>query len=545
MEQQYDYIVIGGGAAGCPLAATLAKRGRTLLLERGPASVQDTTIRTCCNKEAVTWHRTEGGSWAATANVLGGGSSINAGVFIKETTNGPFFEAHPFLDTNAIQQAYAEVTEAVSFERPAPTPIGADLVNAMKHAGLGKEDIDTNTAHYGIYHPHSLFNKQGVRHTAVDLLPKEGCLTAHNLTVWTNICVTRVLFDTSGPSPRATGIEYEDMSQSNSGTQTLLQPQAEYVLSCGAIHTPRLLMLSGVGNANDLAKHDIPIVLDQPHIGQHLKDKAVIATSLAASSHVDQTVLDTMAATPDIVIGTASGGQLATYIGPSVLAMIPKSYRTPIVRQTAAQMISWLQPMLVQAVNQQITIYATLSSPTSEGSVTLSSSDAHASPVIRTAGYQTTAEIEAAAKGLNIILSLVNAPSIAKYAYTTAAIYATFLQLLNYFLPAWLFSLYPVPQPCKPPRPTPKTFPTIPSTDVSTPEARTKLQAWLNEMHAEGWTYTGTCRFDDVVDYNFSVKGVEGLKVVDASVLKRPTRVNQQATMMMLGVYAGRKITGA
>jgi choline dehydrogenase-like flavoprotein len=75
--------------------------------------------------------------------------------------------------------------------------------------------------------------------------------------------------------------------------------------------------------------------------------------------------------------------------------------------------------------------------------------------------------------------------------------------------------------------------------------SRDKLKTWLNDIHDEGRTYNGTCRFDGVVNHDFTVKGVSGLSIVDASVLKRPTRVNGQATMMMLRVYAGNMVMGA
>ena len=59
-------------------------------------------------------------------------------------------------------------------------------------------------------------------------------------------------------------------------------------------------------------------------------------------------------------------------------------------------------------------------------------------------------------------------------------------------------------------------------------------------MCIEGWHYVGTCQFGKVVDEEFKVIGVSGLRVADASVLKRPPTINPQSTLMMLGDYAGR-----
>ncbi|KIV80396.1 hypothetical protein PV11_07897 [Exophiala sideris] len=544
MELQYQYIVVGGGAAGCPLAATLAKKGPTLLLERGPRSVKDKSLRTCCDKDAVKWHRTEAGSWAATANVLGGGSAINAGVFMKEAIDSPFFQAHPFLESDKVQQAYAHVTKTVSHERAGSTQFSNDMVAAMKDIRLGKEAVNTDTAHYGIYHPSSLFDEKGRRYTAADLLPHDSDAAAKNLTVKTNIRVTRVVFDARKTGPRAIGIEYEDLSQVNPTTKVLLQPKAHYFLSCGAIHTPRLLMLSGVGNAAELSKHNIPVVLDQPHIGQHLKDKSVIAISLSSCRPVAKTMVDTMAATPDFMIGTASGGRLASYIGPSVLSMIPKPYRTSAARQTASWALRLLPQALLKKVNQQITMWAWLSNPTSEGSVELLSADQYADPMIRTRGFQTPEEVEAAATGVAVLSALIHSPSLYKYARRIADFNSTLLRSLEQLVPAKFLSQYI--QTNKQGSSSPVTFPVLPSTNtINSRGKRRKLKSWLNSMHSEGWTYSGTCRFDDVVNHDFTVKGIDGLSIVDASILKRPTRVNGQATMMMMGIYAGNMVTTA
>jgi choline dehydrogenase-like flavoprotein len=65
------------------------------------------------------------------------------------------------------------------------------------------------------------------------------------------------------------------------------------------------------------------------------------------------------------------------------------------------------------------------------------------------------------------------------------------------------------------------------------------VERWLKGMYCDGWNYTGTCRFGDMVNHDFTVKGVDGLSIVDALMLRWPPRVNAQASMMILGLYAG------
>ena len=89
-SNSYDFIIVGGGASGCALAGALAKRGTTLLLERGKSMEEEPLTQTASGRpavlrgSAVDCQRITGGGWALMGNVLGGGTSINAGVFLKE-----------------------------------------------------------------------------------------------------------------------------------------------------------------------------------------------------------------------------------------------------------------------------------------------------------------------------------------------------------------------------------------------------------------------------------------------------------------------------
>ncbi|KAK5213177.1 hypothetical protein LTR07_010017 [Exophiala xenobiotica] len=205
-----------------------------------------------------------------------------------------------------------------------------------------------------------------------------------------------------------------------------------------------------------------------------------------------KTVVDTMASTPDFTIDTASGGRLASYIGPSTLAMIPKPHRTSAARRTASWILGLLPQALLKVVNQQITMYTMLSNPTSEGSVELSSADVHAEPTIRTAGYQTSEEVEAAAKGLAVVSALIQSPSLYKYARSIAELNSTLFRIAGRIYPERVLIHYS--QPNKQGSTSPLTFPILPDTNVQNPRKKQKLQSWLNDMHSEGWTYTGTCR---------------------------------------------------
>jgi choline dehydrogenase-like flavoprotein len=484
----------------------------------------------------VKWNRTESGSWAATASVLGGGSSINAGIFMKETRDGEFFKEHPFLQWDQVQKSYDKVSEIVAHERESSSRFQNCMTKAMKEAGLGEADIRTDTAHFGIYHPHSLFSTEGERHSAACLLPTDKDPAFGNLTIKTHVCVTRILFNTQGSEPRAIGIEFDDNSGEASTKRQIIEQQAEFYLSAGAIHTPQLLMLSGIGSVAALARHKIDLILDNPHVGLHLKDKPVIPLGVNSSLPIDHTIADTMAMAQDFQIGTISGGQMALQMASLTLGMLPTKYRSPTKRKAMKKLVQLLPKPLFNRINQQFVVYLILNNPLSEGSITLSSADPHASLKISSPGLNQPEEITAMTKALLAAKNVISTSPLQPYRRDLTN--RTLMRRLGQCYSSWYHYGEKTFKGT-----TPVTFPVLP--DLSSLDEKSQLvvtneiTTWLQGMYVEGWNYTSTARFGDVVNEDFTVMGVGGLRIVDASVLRRPPRVNAQATLMMLGMYAG------
>ena len=128
---------------------------------------------------------------------------------------------------------------------------------------------DHNTPGTAGVGPIPLNNPRGIRwSTAIGYLG----LSRHrlNLTIRGNVTVKRILFDTNGDRPRATGVE------AVSGDETFVIEAGEIILCAGAIGSPHMLMLSGVGPAEHLAEHGIETVIDSPGVGQNLADHPLI-----------------------------------------------------------------------------------------------------------------------------------------------------------------------------------------------------------------------------------------------------------------------------
>ena len=128
--------------------------------------------------------------------------------------------------------------------------------------------------------PMPLNNPNGVRwSTAIGYLG----LSRHrlNLTIRANVSVKRILFDRSGSKPKATGIEAV-----SDGEEFVVEGE-EIILSAGAIGSPHILMLSGVGPKDHLEEHDIDVVLDSPGVGQNLRDHPIVDVSWETKPEVN------------------------------------------------------------------------------------------------------------------------------------------------------------------------------------------------------------------------------------------------------------------
>ncbi|XP_024543620.1 (R)-mandelonitrile lyase-like [Selaginella moellendorffii] len=212
--EEYDYIIVGGGTAGCPLAATLSEYFKVLVLERGgspyrnPNITQQSNIANAPRQDpAFQQFTSEDGVANLRANVLGGGSSINGGLYSRAELS---FLRQAKLDETTVNKSYAWVEKVVAFE---PT-----YKNAFQSA--------TRTA---------LVTVGGSAKSAFGVMFKDNIGQTH----------TAILNEKTG---------------------------GEVIVCAGALGSPQLLMLSGIGPIEHLKPLGMNLVLNSPQVGKEMRD---------------------------------------------------------------------------------------------------------------------------------------------------------------------------------------------------------------------------------------------------------------------------------
>ena len=287
---QFDFIIVGGGTAACVLANRLTEDSstRVLMIEAGSEASSmwikmPIGISKLFTDPAVNWgYVTEPeaqldnrGIYWPRGKVLGGCSSINGSAYVRGQAEDfdawrqlgnagwGWSDVLPYFQKLEHREGMAGKSEgmlSVSFPRYVH-PIARAYIEAGVRAGLPAKDDLSNPMGEGVsLMPYSV--RKGVRNSSAEAYLRPA-RKRPNLTVETSALVRRILLD----GRRATGVEFEQ-----GGVIRQALASREVILAAGAVNSPQLLMLSGIGPARHLQEHGIAVVVDRPGVGENLHD---------------------------------------------------------------------------------------------------------------------------------------------------------------------------------------------------------------------------------------------------------------------------------
>jgi choline dehydrogenase len=520
---EFDYVIVGAGSAGCVLANRLSADGKNsvLLLEAGP---RDTNLwihvplgyGRLFKEKTVNWmYQTEPEPgldgrtvFQPRGKVLGGSSSINGLLYVRGqhedydrwrqrgNSGWGYDDVLPYFKKAENQQRGADDFHGVGGPLPVSDLIHTDPLSSAFVAAAAETGLPVNPDFNGASQEGAGFFQTTTRFgrrasTAVAYLrPAKG---RNKLHIETGALAQRIVFD----GRRAVAVEFR-----KAGALRTARARKEILVSSGAYNSPQLLQLSGVGPAELLRRHGLDVVLDAPGVGQDLQDHMQVRVVMRCAERI---TLNDIVNHP--LRRILAGARYAAFRkGPlTIAAGTSGAFFKSNPRLATPDIQIHFLPFSTDKMGEKLHSFSGFTAsvcqlrPESRGSLRIRSADPAAPPEIRINYLSTEVDRTANVEGLKILRKILQAPALSRYVVEEVdpgAKVSTDAELLNF---------------CR--------------------------QRGTTVYHP-----TSTCRMGNdalaVVDQRLRVRGIEGLRVVDASVMPDLVSGNTNAAVIMIAEKA-------
>ncbi|MFC7397274.1 GMC family oxidoreductase [Chelatococcus sp. GCM10030263] len=518
-EEAYDIVIVGAGAAGCVVASYLAEHtdASIALIEAGDMD-RDPFIHVPAGFALMLAHDRHVWTYETvpqhgikkayrSAKVLGGGSSINAMAYVRgqerdfaawqdavgDTGTWSYEDLLPVFMAQEDNDTFHDEYHGINGGLAVSLPKGINTLNqyclkAFQEYGLPYNPDYNGESQIGVSPVQSTVGNHR-RCSAVDAYLRPH-LASGRVTLLTGKTVTRILIE----NKRAVGVELSD-----NGLKTI--SAREVVLSAGAVHSPTILMHSGVGPATQLREHGIAVIIDSPEVGENLHDHPMVPVRAYVKGDLGYQAaahgLGTVKAGLRYLVtkdGPAAGTGIETvsHWNPSDFTADPtiQCYHAPIIAN---------QDLKATGDRSGITFELVVLQPKSRGWVRLADSDPTSMPLINPNFMGEEEDLRAAVESVHAIRKVMAQESLA---------------------PVIEEEMEPGPRI---------------QTDA-------EIGEWVKRAVTTMWHPVGTCRMGQderaVVDARLRVRGVDGLRVIDASIMPNITSGNTNAPTQALARHA-------
>ncbi len=513
----YDFIIVGAGSAGCVLAARLTEhaRARVLLLEAagpdGPREVHIPAAFSKLYKTPVDWnysteeepHLHGRRLYWPRGKMLGGSSSMNAMIYVRgnpadydhwKILGNPgwgFADVLPYFKKSENQKRGA--SEFHSTGGPSNVadprhvnPLTRAFLDAAHQAGI-PPNPDFNSATQDGAGLYQVTHKNGRRHSAADgyLRP---VIPRPNLTLLTGAHVTRVLTE----GGRANGVEWIRDSATEQASAS-----HEVILAGGAVNSPQILLLSGIGPADELRRAGIRAIHDLPGVGKKLQDHPMVSVGYLCEKPVSMASAESV---PNLLRYLLfKRGPLVSNVAEGGIFLRTRPHLNVPDLQLLFGPAYYVNRGLTPRKEHCFGFGPTVVTPESRGAISLHSSNALDPPAIRANYLSTEADLRVIVEGVHLSWKL---------AYSKA------------FEPFHGEELHP-------------------GNDI---KSDAEIAEFIRNEAQTLYHPVGTCKMGNdpmaVVDSTLRVRGIERLRVVDASIMPRIIAGNTNAPTIMIAEKA-------